>query len=293
MNSALIRVLQGTPGFRSLAVRVHPGWFFRLTRWSVTLSAWCWPQTRRRAKIFEQVLRPHFDRNELRARARRYLFHARLFKDLDIAWSNWQVRHDEWIIVEGESHLQSALGHGKGALLVSPHNYGFSKIVAPFLAQRGYKVHRGGNGGTRGKIKRLRWGSPDQLNWSYLSYKGDYWQRVQSLKAIQAALAANDVVHVSPRGYREGEDANAIEFFGRKFFLDANWFRVFQICDAPVLPCFAVGHGDRKIKIVIHPALDLKKTSAKEFAKIQADYITRFPEYGRLWKSIHVDRGKW
>lgn len=293
MNSTLIRLLQQTPGFRSLAVRVHPVWFFRLTRWSVTLSNWFWPQTRRRARVFEEVLRDDFDSKDLRARSRRYLFQARLFKDLDIIWTNWEQRHSEWIILEGESHLQSALERGKGAVLVSSHNYGFSKIVAPFLAQRGYRVHRGGNGGTKGMRKRSRWGTQDQLSWKYLSYKGDYWHRVQLLKAIQAALAANGIVHVSPRGYRIGEEETAIEFFGRKYFLDANWFRVFQICEAPVLPCIAVGHTDRQIKIVIHPALEPGKTTAKQFAKIQSDYITKFPEYGRLWKSVYVDRGKW
>lgn len=293
MNSTFIRVLQQTPGFRALAVRVHPVWFFRFTGWSVTLSSWIWPGTRSRARIFEEVLRDEFNGMDLRARAQRYLFHLRLFKDLEIAWNNWEQRHGEWIIIEGESHLQRALEQGKGAVLVSSHNYGFSKIVAPVLVQRGYRVHRGGNGGAKADRRRSRWGKKEQVNWNYLHYKGDYWHRVQQLKAIQKALAANDVVHVSPRGFNKGNEDTAIEFFGRKYFLDANWFRVFQICQAPILPCFAVGNADRQIKIVIHPPLTLGKTTAKAFAEIQSDYITRFPEYGRLWKSIYVERGKW
>ena len=293
MNSTLIGLLQRTPGFRALAVRVHPVWFFRLTRLSMTLSSWFWPRTIRRRRIFREVLKSNFNNKELRLRGQRYLFYARLFKDIEIAWNNWQSRHRDWIIIDGESHLQSALKQGKGVVLVSAHNYGFSKLVAPVLAQRGYRIHRGGNGGTKAVTKRSRWGTQDQLSWGYLNYKGDYWHRVQLLKAIQAALAANDIVHVSPRGYRKGEEETAIEFFGRKYFLDANWFRVFQICQAPVLPCFAVGHADRQIKIVIHPALGSGQTTAKDFATIQSDYITKFPEYGRLWKSVYINRGKW
>ena len=293
MNSTLIRVLQQTPGFRSLAVRVHPVWFFRFTRWSVVLSSRFWPGTRSRARIFEEVLRDQFDSADLRARAHQYLFHLRLFKDIEIAWNNWDKRHGEWLIIEGESHLRSALDEGKGAILLSSHNYGFSKIVAPVLAQRGYRVHRGGNGGAKAARRRSRWGKPDQVNWDYLHYKGDYWHRVQQLKAIQKALAANDIVHVSPRGLAKGNEDTAIEFFGRKYFLDANWFRVFQICQAPILPCFAVANSDRQIKIVIHPPLKLGKTTAQEFARIQAEYITKFPENGRLWKSVYADRGKW
>lgn len=258
------------------------------------LSSW-WPQTRARARIFHEVLRGRFHEGELRARGRRYLFYLRLFKDLEIAWNNWQRRPGDWIVVEGESHLQNALREGRGAVLVSSHNYGFSKIVAPVLSQRGYKIHRGGNGGAKAAGKRSRWGQDDHIGWSYLNYKNDYWQRVHLLRAVQNVLAVNEIVHVSPRGYHKGEEDTAIEIFGRKYFLDGKWFRIFQICQAPVLPCFAVGmdHADYKIKIVIHPALEPGKTTAKEFAEIQSGYITQFPEYGRLWKSIYAGRGKW
>ena len=293
MNSSLIRVLQQTPGFRSLALRVHPVWFFRFTRWSVTLSNWFWPGTRGRARIFEEVLRGQFNSKDLRARTHRYLVHLRLFKDIEIAWNNWEGRRGDWIIIEGESHLQRAMEQGKGAVLISSHNYGFSKLVAPVLAQRGYKVYRGGNGGAKADRRRSRWGEKEQVKWNYLHYKGDYWHRVQQLKAIQRALAANGVVHVSPRGFNKGDEDTATEFFGRKYYLDPNWFRVFQICQAPILPCFAVGNADRQIKIVIHPPLTLGKTTARAFAEIQSDYITRFPEYGRLWKSVYADRRKW
>ena len=294
MNLTFIRLLQKIPGFGAVAARVHPVWYFRLTRWTVTLLGWGLPHTKARARVFREVLRNSFDDKELEARTRRYLYFVRLFKDIEIAWINWKQRESDWITVEGESHLQRALEHGRGAVLMSPHNFGLSKMVAPILAARGYRLHRGGNGGKKLVYRKSRWGKSAHIDWEYLAYKGDYWHRVQLLKAIQKALAANDVVHVSPRGYRQGEPEVAIEFFGLRYFLDTTWFRIFQICEAPVLPCFALGSTDGQLRIIIHPALQVTgKTVAKEFAAIQSDYITQFPECGRLWKSVYVERGKW
>jgi lauroyl/myristoyl acyltransferase len=294
MKLTLIRLFQKTPGFRSVAVRVHPFWYFRITLWIVTVARWLSPHTMRRARVFHNVLRGRFDEKELSVRTRRYLYHVRLFRDLEITWINWANRNGDWITIEGELHLRSALRHGKGVVLISPHNYGLSKIVAPVLAARGYRIHRGGNGGKKVMYRMTRWGTNGEIGWKYINYKGDYWHRVQSLKAIQNALAANDIVHVSPRAYLQGDAEMAIEFFGRKYYLDAKWFRIFRTCQAQVLPCFALGNTDGQIKIAIHSPLPVtSKSIAEEFAEIQAHYITQFPECGRLWKSVYVERGKW
>ena len=248
-------------------------------------------RARRRAWIFRAALRDRFSPRDLQVRGRRYLFYSRLFKDLEILWNNWQDRHGEWIILEGESYLRSALDQGKGAVLVSAHNFGFSKLVAPVLAQRGYKIYRGGNGGVKSAGSRSRWG--DHVNWNYLNYKEDYWTRVQLLRTTKNLLAANNIVHISPRGLQTGDEDMAIELFGRRYFLDARWFRIFQMCQAPVLPCFAVANGDDRIRIVIHPQLAPGTITARQLGALISDYISRFPECGRLWKNVYVDRKQW
>jgi lauroyl/myristoyl acyltransferase len=293
MKLTLMRVAHKTPGFRQLARRIHPAWFFRLSLWSVTLSSFYWPHTKKLARPFREVLRDSFDPKELSVRARRYLLYLRLFKELELAWNNWENRHADWITVDGESYLKKALQEGRGAILVSCHNYGFSKIVAPALALRGYKVHRGGGGKKNGR-RVSRWGKNYRMGWRYLDYKGDYWHRLQLLKTMQAALAENDIVHVSPRAYWQGEEEMAVDLFGRKYFLDATWFRFFEMCRAPVLPCFAVGNTDGQIRIVLHSALSLTaKEMVTEFAEIQRNYLTRYPEFGRLWKDVYLSREKW
>jgi lauroyl/myristoyl acyltransferase len=293
MNSSLLRFLQKTPGLPPLLRRLPPIAYFRASVWYVGLASWLSPIQMRRSRHFSEVVRASFAEKELRARARSYLLNSRLSKDFEITWRNWRHRHADWIAIEGESHLQDALRQGKGVFLISPHNFGFSKLVAPTLAARGYRVHRGGNGGKRGARKRGRWGKDFQFNWGYLAYKGDYWHRAQLLRAMQNVLAANEIVHVSPRALRQGEEEMAIDIFGRKFFLDPIWFRVFQLCEAPVLPCFVLGKPEVPINIIIHPQLPSGKSTAKAFAAMQTCYINKFPEYGRMWKNIRLEKERW
>lgn len=292
MKLTLMRFMHTTPGLRSVSRRIHPRWFFRFTHCSVTLADLFWPHAGRLAYPFRQVVGGYLDKKHLRIRSRRHLLFLRLFKELEFTWSNWQERVD-WISIEGETHLANALKAGKGAILASCHNFGFSKLVAPALSRRGYKVQRGG-GGKKDNRRVTRWGKDYQIAWEYLDYRGDYWHRLQSLKTFQAALAENRVLHVSPPAYIEGKEEAAVQFFDRKYFLDSRWFRVFQMCHAPVLPCFAIAKPDGRIIIMIHPALPADiKLMAEGFARIQSDYLTKFPELGRLWKAVYLNRSRW
>jgi lauroyl/myristoyl acyltransferase len=263
-----------------------------MTHCSVTLANLFWPHTRKLAHPFREVVGESLPKKELRVQARRHLLYLRLFKDLECAWSNWEKRRD-WISIEGEEHLVEALQAGKGAILLSCHNFGFSKLVAPALALRGYDVHRAGRG-KKGGRRTSRWGEDYKITWTYLDHRGDYWHRLKSLKTVRAALAMNHVMHISPRAYDQGQEEMAVEFFGRKYFLDSRWFHLFQMCEAPVLPCFAVASSDGNIKIMIHPVLPASaKPMAKRFAQIESEYLTKFPECGRLWKSVYLNRSQW
>jgi len=60
------------------------------------------------------------------------------------------------------------------------------------------------------------------------------------------------------------------------------------------VPCFAISNSDGEIKIVIHaPLLGDAKAMAKQFAEIQGDYLIKYPELGRLWKSVYLNRSQW
>lgn len=172
MKLTLMRLAHRAPGLRFLASRVHPRWFFKLALLSVTVSSWVWPHTKRASRPFRALLAERTGGKNLDLLTRRYLLYFRLFKDLEVAWANWEHRYREWIVVEGEDHLKEALKKNKGAILVSPHNYGFSKLVAPLLARRGYRVYRGGRGKSRGR-RISRWGERYRIAWRYLNYRDD------------------------------------------------------------------------------------------------------------------------
>ena len=293
MKLTLMQVLHLTPGLRGFARQIHPYWFFRTTLASVTLANRVWPHTRKLCRPFSAVLGERFDRRELRKRENRYLLFLRLFKDLVPAWTNWEWRHHDWVSVEGEDNLKQALQQGRGAVLISGHNYGFGRLVAPALSLRGYRVKRGG-GGKKGNERIARWRHKDDLGWQYLNYKGDYWHRLEVLKSIRDALKRNEVVHISPRAYRQGAVETEIELLNRKFFLDPTWFRMIKICRVPVLPCFAIGDINGRIKIIIHRPLGASgKSMAKEFGDILIHYLTEYPEFGRMWKAISLQREHW
>jgi lauroyl/myristoyl acyltransferase len=288
MKFTLMRLAHRTPGLRALTRRVHPGWFFKLLLWGVSASSRFWPHAKRAARPLRAVLAGSIDGKNLDLLARRYLLYFRLFKDLEVAWPNWEHRHREWVVVDGENHLKSALEKGKGAVLVSPHNYGFSKVVAPVLARRGYPVYRGGRGKSRGR-RISRWGKNYRIAWRYLDYRDDYWHHLKALKTMQMALGENGVVHVSPRAYRKGDEAAGLDIFGEKYFLDLRWFRLFHICQAPVLPCFAVADTNGSLRIVIYPALSpTVEAMVKEFARMQEKYLVEHPEFARLWRDVQL-----
>lgn len=292
MKLTLLSFLYTTPALHQLARHVTPSLFFKTTLCSVTLASYFWPHAKKLLRPFCGVVGESFDAKELRVRSRRHLLFLRLFKELEVAWSCWENRQD-WLLLEGEDYLKDALSQHKGVVLLSSHNFGFSKFVAPALARRGYHVLRGG-GGKKNDRRIKRWGKDYKIAWEYLDHRGDYWHRIRSLKIIRSALAENQVVHISPRAYDKGDHDMAIVFFKRKYYLDSRWFRLFQICGAPVLPCFAIANTDGQIKIVIHAPLPGDANAvARQFAEIQADYLTKYPELGRLWKSVYLKRSEW
>lgn len=290
MKLTLMRVCHETPGLRTVSAKIHPAWFFNALYCGAATRHLFWPHARKLTRPFRAVVGAHFDRRELCRRSRRYLLFLRLFKDLEAAWSNWEARHLEWVAVAGESHLADALAADRGAILVSCHNFGFSKLVPPALALRGYNVQRGGGGKKDGRRVR-RWGEDYRIDWRYIDYGSDYWHRLKALRAAHEALAARQILHVSPSAFPQGDDAMRVEFFGHKYYLDARWFRLFERWRAPVLPCFALATADGQVAVKIHPVLpDGAQSMAQQFSRLVSDYLTRSPELGRMWKDVYLGR---
>lgn len=293
MKITAIRVLHKTPGLRSVASRVHPYWFFRASRSCVSVTDRFWPHTKKLAQPFRELFRNELPPRELTAKVRDYLLYLRLYKDLECAWANWEEQGVDWINVEGEEHLIKALQNNCGAVLISCHNYGFSKLVAPSLSRRGYRVTRGG-GGRETSERVARWGKKFPVEWQYLDYEGDYWHRYRVMRCFCDALKRNEVIHVSPHAYRTGIEELGFDIAGRKYYWDEKWLKSFAVFNAPVLPCFAIARPDGTVSIIIHqPLPKAPREMGMAFTKVLRKYLVEFPQFGRMWRDVFLQRDKW
>lgn len=241
------------------------------------------------------ALRGRVTPHELSRRAQLFLVYHRLFHDLVPAWANWQDRQNRWVEVDGEEYLTRALASGKGVFLISPHDSGFSKFVAPVLASRGYRVNRGGAGKSAAK-RAARWGKTYPVNWRYINYDytGSYWDHLAAMKRMRQAIANGEIVHISPLWCRHGDPNSRVTFGAQHFYLDPVWFRMIESCDAQVVPCLASLDLHRGLGIKLYPALGPTSESIlPEWTRILSNYLEEQPESARFWKAYLRGEEKW
>ncbi len=295
MKFRLMQICHGVPGLRLFAKKVHPRWFFKWTSISVALGSRFSPRTRRRLRPFLTAMENRFGKNELRRRGRRFLFYHRLFHDLVPAWANWENCHAGWVQLDGETYLRDALKAGNGAFLISGHDAGFSKFVAPVLALKGYKINRSGGG--KPESRRMdRWGTDYRIGWRYINFnpRDNYWRRLAALKEIRGAIGRNEIVHVSSLWRRNGEPKTAISFWKTQFFLDPTWFRVIESCQSPVLPCLCAVDPNGTLAIKLFPPLPAEKNAAfQRYREILSEYLNGQPEQARFWKAYLRGEETW
>jgi lauroyl/myristoyl acyltransferase len=241
----------------------------------------------------QQVLAEALGRAELRGKINKNILYRKWLKTLVYAWPNWANRCADWVGVEGEEHLQAALASGKGAILLSGHAYGFSKLVAPVLTRMNYSVHRGGSGARGDRVRR--WGrEPVHVSWKYINYGDDYWRHLRALKQMHHALENNHVLHVSIRGFPRGEARLAIDFCYKGFFLDPLLLRTIEILGSPVLPLFAVCDSTGYLRLKIYPSLAPRADAVMQvFAPLYARYLRELPEFSRIWRRVVQQMEGW
>lgn len=182
--------------------------------------------------------------------------------------------------------MLGALEAGRGAILLSGHSYGFSRLVPPVLAQRGYAVFRTGMGHKAGQ-RVERWGKGSYRRWQYLNYNGDYWHHLVVLNQMRQALKKNGILHISMRGTPRGDPELEIEFWHKRFFLDPLMLRVIGILKAPVLPCFALCDEGGRLLIKIFPPQGFQSNEIMAtFGPLYARYLREFPEFARIWGRV-------
>jgi lauroyl/myristoyl acyltransferase len=250
-------------------------------------------QFRRSLRPLLQVLRPKYSEKRIGEIAVRYWLMRKWRRYLMQTWPAWADCQGQWFEFEGQENLDAALEQGKGVVLLSPHGFGFGRIVVPVLAQNGYRCHRVGLGWQGNDISE-RWGRDGYKRWQHIHYRWESWKNIEALKRMKAALERNEVVHVSVRGMPHGEARFEMPFWYRKFFFDARLLRAIEYFRAPVIPCFSRLDGDGKVIIVfdqaVAPTADL---IAAEFGALYRRWLENYPEHSRIWKRVWQQRKDW
>jgi hypothetical protein len=276
------------------APQTGPLWFYYWAQLLVRINL-CFvpPESRRSLRPLFEVLRPKFTEKRIIGAAKKYCLIRKWRRYLLQTWPASVKRHDLWFGFEGRNNLDAALEQGKGALLLSPHAFGFGRFVAPVLAQLGYRSHRVGLGWQGNDISE-RWGRDGYKRWQHIHYRWESWKNIEALKRMKAALERNEVVHVSVRGMPHGEERFEMPFWYRKFFFDARLLRAIEYFRAPVIPCFSRLDNDGKVIIVFDQAVaPTADVIAAEFGALYRSWLENYPEHSRIWKRVWQQRKDW
>ena len=281
------------PGLRWIGRNVSPTWFFYWTRLAAGIAFYLYPADRRRIRYLCHALEANSPSERIRAISRRNLIHRKWLKHLVYAWPNWVERLQDWVSLEGEEHLVAALDKGRGALLLSGHAFGFAAFVSPVLAQKGYQVYRTGDGRRFDQV--TRWGRAEGYErWDYINYGEGHWNHARALNEMRQALKANQIVHTSIKGFRQGEPHLKIDFCYKNFFLDHRWIRIIEIVQATVLPCFAVCDNKGRLVVKIYPPVAPASDEVmRVFGSLYARYLRETPEFTRIWRRVVQEQEDW
>ncbi|MDH3445378.1 MAG: hypothetical protein OEN50_15740 [Deltaproteobacteria bacterium] len=267
-------------------------WILHLCGWSTRTAMALNFRSTRTLRSMHEILRPHLSARELAALSQRQWSFRKYLRHLQRAWPRTNLTARLGFEIEGQGYLDSAVALGKGTLLLSGHNYGFSRFVAPYLASRGYSVTRTG-AYHETKFNAL-WGTGATRGWRYIYLDDEPLGRLRALKQIKELLKRNEVVHMMVLCRPYGEPDLQVKLYDRIFFLDSATFRLIEELAPAVVPCFALSDPRGTLKIKLHPHLNSAAPGWKEeFALLFTQYMKNFPEFIRFWKPMLNQDKEW
>jgi len=278
-----LRICYTTPGLRPLLRPVSAPALYRFCRMSAMLSLRLNPHTKRFLRPLRSILARHVSAERLAEICRDYLVQRKYLNHIEAIWRHLAPGQRPAALFDGAEYLHEALSRGGGAVLISGHNYGFSRMVGPILAEDGYQVCRAGSLGK--EVVLRRWGP--NAPWEYIYLPKEPWERVRALRQLIGALKKNRVVHLLIVNRPAGDPALRVEFYGQNFFLDPGAFELIGGLGAPVLPCFALCDERGAFKIRIDPPLgNSPEELSCGFLAVFSRYLREAPEYVRFWKPL-------
>jgi lauroyl/myristoyl acyltransferase len=275
---------------RPIAKRLSSHKLYRFCHVNTTLSMRYNSHRKRFLRPIQLILSEYMGHERLSEICHKYLVQRKYLNYLEVTWKFMNPGQRPGVIFEGADHLRDALSKGAGVILVSGHNYGFSRMIGPILAEKGYPISRAGS--LNLEIVRRRWGSDSP--WEYIYLPKDPWGRVRALKQILTALKQNRIVHLLIINRPTGDTKAEVEFYGRNFFLDTSVFELITDLQAPILPCFALFNSDGDFTVKFHAPLgNTTEELVAGFSRLFSRYLKEFPEYVRFWKPLLNQKAFW
>jgi lauroyl/myristoyl acyltransferase len=298
LNEKLARIrlsflLYRIPGIRWLGKRIPPAIYFKWVGWLAAVAYYTYPPDRRRRRYMRQAIESRFPGSELPGIIKSNIRHRKWRRALFNGYAYWANEDRGLIRIDGEEHLARTLSLGKGAVLLSAHAHGYTTMVAPVLSKKGYKYNRVVRRLKRDPEKTWRQGAR-QENLSYIVLGHDIWDQMRALQRMRAAVKNNQILHLPIRGFPRGDPEFEIDFYYKRFFLDAAAFQILEGLQAPVLPCFTFCDDRGRLVIVIHPA---SKPSTAEvmrvFGPLCSKYLREKPELAYFWRRMVRQQEGW
>lgn len=207
---------------------------------------------------------------------------------------------DRSVVIEGRTHVDEALAHGHGAVMVSAH-FGNFFLMLLWFARHGYKTHI--------LIRHARDEKVDEfLNQERKKHGLEtiYTKpRRQCVSQVMKALRRNELVFVLlDQNYGTGTGVH-VDFFGKPAATATGPIMFAQRTGARILPAFVVREGDFQHRIFVEPSFPVDErgdddetafVNVSRITGIIESYIRRYPhEWGwmhKRWKTRPKDDEK-
>jgi lauroyl/myristoyl acyltransferase len=292
MKLSILHLLYQTSAIYWLGGGLSPDTLLATCRRIVSLSLRFNPHTQRYLRPLRSVLESQVNPDHLRDIAEKHLVYRRYLDNLPYVWRHQSRGVPNFFKIDGEDHIKAALAAGKGAIVLSSHNFGINPLIPPVISQLGYPVCRVG-GWDEGAIARL-WGDQEDRAWKKIHLGTDTWSHIRVAKQVAAALKENSLVHMSMPNCLIGSPETEVCAFGKTFYIDPAMPRLFEHLNAVVLPCFALCDDRGRIQIMLHPPLTgTIAEMSRAYCKLFSAYLTQYPEFCRFWKPLVQKKAQW
>jgi KDO2-lipid IV(A) lauroyltransferase len=188
---------------------------------------------------------PHMSEDELRETCRRvFVNFGRASADFLIGLDRTKEELEQTTTVEGREHLDAALAHGKGVLLITAH-FGNWERVAAWMVLNGYKLsviaRDADDQGVNALVNELREGPGTEVI-----------PRGRAARASIERLRKNEIIGILP-------DQNASEvyipFFGKPAGTVLGPGVLAERTGAVALPVFSFYEGEGRYRVRFYPVL--------------------------------------